>query len=272
MNDAPILPAQTQLGDEIVLDAANLRKTYGRGEGSLSILQGVNLQVRRGEIVAILGASGVGKTTLLNLLGLLDRPDGGSIRILGKDTTRLSSRQTARLRNKSCGFIFQFYHLLHEFSALDNVLLPLKIANSIGSWSSVRSKAVDRAQKLLADVGLKDRMYHRPAKLSGGERQRVAVARALVTSPDILFCDEPTGNLDVATARSIRDLLWWVNREYRTAMVLVTHDLSIAQDAHRILVLLANGQLRQVSREEAARGALTLADLEPGSAAGEPSM
>lgn len=193
----------------------------------------ISLTVKAGEAVAVLGPSGSGKTTLLNVLSGLDRPDAGQVRLAGMDIHSLDEKQKARYRNRKIGFVFQFYHLLSEFSALENVMLPLLVGKVCGS-----QEARERAAKLLAKVGLADRASHFPSELSGGEQQRVAIARAVVNDPEILFCDEPTGNLDPAradeTARLLSDL---IRREKKTALI-VTHDERIAKMADRVLDLV----------------------------------
>lgn len=215
-----------------MIEATAVSKVYWDGGRKLTILKELSLVVRTGEAVAVLGPSGSGKTTLLNILSGLDRPDTGQVRLGGVDLQGLDEDQKARFRNSKIGFIFQFYHLLSEFSALENVMLPLLIGNVCGT-----DKAKKRASVLLEKVGLSDRMTHFPAELSGGEQQRVAIARALVNNPEILFCDEPTGNLDPERASEIADLLkGLIRREKKTALI-VTHDETMASITDRVLDL-----------------------------------
>lgn len=223
---------------EIVLQANKLTRRYVDGERRVEVLREVSLQVFRGEMVAIIGASGSGKSTLLHCLGLLDMPDEGAVLVQGQDTSGLSEVQRSRLRNRSLGFVYQFHHLLAEFSALDNVAMPL-IVRRVD-----REQARAEAQKWIQMVGLGERVTHFPGQLSGGERQRIALARALVGSPACVLADEPTGNLDRHTAHQMFELLKRVNRESGTALVVVTHDRELASLADRQL-LMQDGQLVQ---------------------------
>lgn len=219
------------------LEARGLRKVYVGGDGSeLVILDGVGIRVDRGEIVAIMGASGAGKSTLLHLLGALDRPTGGEVVLGGTPLGGLSERALAAVRNKQIGFVFQFHHLLQEFSALENVMMPQLIAGA-----SPRAAAA-RARELLDAVGLSGRVEHRPWQLSGGEQQRVAVARALANNPLVLIADEPSGNLDAHTSEQLHDLFVQVRSDFGVAMVLATHNKELADRADRVLLLRA-GQL-----------------------------
>ena len=211
------------------LAARNLVKTYNEGGQAIQVLRDVSLHVDRGEMVAIVGASGSGKSTLLHTLGLLDRPTSGTVFINGESADGLSESQRSQLRNRSLGFVYQFHHLLPEFSALDNVAMPLIVRRQN------RNKAREQAQIVLEQVGLAERIDHYPGQLSGGERQRVALARALVTRPTCVLADEPTGNLDRYTAESMFELLSRVNREFGTAFAIVTHDPALAALAHRRL-------------------------------------
>ena len=214
------------------LDAHRLRKEYLLGDGSeLEVIRSVDLRVRPGEAVSIVGASGAGKSTLLHLLGALDRPTGGTVRLGGVETAGLSSEEVARLRNRFVGFVFQFHHLLREFSALENVMMPRLILGSSPA------EARDRGDSLLAAVGLSERSRHKPWQLSGGEQQRVAVARALANEPAVLLADEPSGNLDTRTSEELHDLLFQIREEREIAMVIVTHNPELAQRADRILQL-----------------------------------
>ncbi|MDF2445349.1 MAG: lolD [Moraxellaceae bacterium] len=214
---------------EPVLETRALAKRFEEGPQVLEILHGVDMQVQRGEFVAIVGSSGSGKTTLLHLLGGLDSPSSGEVRICGQDFSRCNEAQRGELRNRHIGFVYQFHHLLPEFSALENVCMPLLLRNS-----DTRD-AEARATRLLTRVGLGERLQHKPAELSGGERQRVALARALVTEPAVVLADEPTGNLDNDTSQEVQALLAELNRELGISLVIVTHDQVLARSAGRIL-------------------------------------
>ena len=220
-----------------ILTADSVVREYSQGGTSIPVLSGVNLSVGHGEKVAIVGASGSGKTTLLNLLGGLDDPDKGRIAVNDKSWTNLGASERAIWRNQYIGFVYQFHHLLNEFSALENVALPLLI----GDCSVNKSR--QQATSLLERVGLGHRLNHTPAELSGGERQRVAVARALVNEPSVVLMDEPTGNLDPITAKTMLELLLDLNQSLGIAFVLVTHDDNIAQQMDRTLIL-EMGQLK----------------------------
>jgi lipoprotein-releasing system ATP-binding protein len=221
---------------EIALDAVGVRKIYRSGDGSeLEVLRGVDFAIRRGEAVAIVGASGAGKSTLLHLFGALDFPSGGEIRIEGVPLAGHSREELAGIRNRLVGFVFQFHHLLREFTAVENVAMPRLVGGGD------RRAATDEARALLASVGLSHREGHRPGQLSGGEQQRVAVARALINNPAILLADEPSGNLDERTGRELHELLFRLRTEKGLAMVLVTHNLELAARADRILRLEEGG-------------------------------
>jgi lipoprotein-releasing system ATP-binding protein len=216
---------------EPVLAGADLVKEFIQGGSVLQVLRGASIEVRRGERIAIVGASGSGKTTLLQLLGGLDLPTRGTVSIAGLEMNRLDDAERGRLRNRAVGFVYQFHHLLPEFSALENVAMPLLVRR-------VRPEtAREQAASILTRVGLAQRLTHRPSQLSGGERQRAAVARALVTRPNLVLADEPTGNLDGANASQVFELMLELNREMGTSLVIVTHDERIAARLDRVLTL-----------------------------------
>ena len=228
----------------MVIEARDLVKSYRGGDGGLiSVLNGLSLDVRRAEMVAVVGASGAGKSTLLHVLGALDRPTRGYVVLDGTPLDGRTDDELASLRNRKVGFVFQFHHLLREFTALENVMMPLRIAG----WEL--RKARGRAEELLAQVGLAGRMHHRPGELSGGEQQRTAVARALSIEPVVLLADEPSGNLDHANAERLHDLLATLARDLEVGMVVVTHNRSLAGRADRVL-LMDDGRLRESDVKE----------------------
>ena len=210
------------------VEARGLDKAFGTGAGRLAVLRGLDLEVRQGEMVAITGASGVGKTTLLHVLGTLDRPDAGSLRLAGEEVARLSEREAAALRNRQVGFVFQHHRLLPELTAMENASLPLRIRRV------PRRPAEDRAGQLLGELGLAERLHHRPEELSGGEQQRVAVARALSGDPALLIADEPTGNLDAAASGQLLELLAGLHRTYGLTAVIASHSSQVASSCDRV--------------------------------------
>ena len=225
------------MSDTAILNLTDISKAYNAGKpNEVNVLRGVNLAVQGGEIVALVAPSGAGKSTLLHIAGLLDTPDTGSVQIAGRDMTGLPDRQRTMSRRADVGFIYQFHHLLPEFSALENVAMPLLVRREPAKV------AYARAREILERVGLGARLEHRPAELSGGERQRAAVARALVASPRIVLADEPTGNLDGANARQVFELMLELNRELGTSLVIVTHDERLAARMDRV-VTLSGGKL-----------------------------
>jgi lipoprotein-releasing system ATP-binding protein len=224
-----------------VLSIRGLERTYVTAAGALTVLRGVDLDVRPGEIVGLIGPSGSGKSSLLHAAGLLEHPNAGKISIQGVDCSNLGERERTRVRLATIGFVYQFHHLLPEFSALDNVALPMMIAGVD------RRIAGERATKLLADLGLKDRVHHQPAQLSGGEQQRVAIARALANSPRLLLADEPTGNLDPTTSGAVFENLYALARSQGVAAVVATHNLELASHMDRVFAL-KDGHLEEQAR------------------------
>ena len=220
------------------LKSLGLTKTYRKGRVVIPVLRGVDLEVRRGEFLAIIGQSGSGKSTLLHILATLDAPDSGEVHYEGRRIDNLAARQRDRVRNGQISMIFQFYHLLPELTALENVLSPLMISSSAWSYWRKRREHVEKAKELLNIVGLSHRLKHRPRELSGGEMQRAAIARALISGPAVLLADEPTGNLDRGTGQEILQILGNLNRQQKLTIVMVTHDPAIAERADRVVRLV----------------------------------
>jgi lipoprotein-releasing system ATP-binding protein len=228
--------------NETIIEAQGIYKTYRMGAAEVRVLKGVDAAVKKGEFAAIVGASGSGKSTLLHILGALDRPDKGVVQFKGRQLGQMSGGEINRYRNKTIGFVFQFYHLLDELTVLENVLLPAMVPAGVIGWMATRGAVKRRAMKMLEAVALEERAGHKPYQLSGGERQRTAIARALINEPELLLADEPTGNLDSATGNGILELLERLNLAGQT-IVMVTHDERIARRAGRIITL-ADGKVK----------------------------
>ena len=221
---------------EMILRAKNICKTFSNGKNQLSVLQDFSLDVEVGEIITIMGQSGSGKTTALNILGTLDQPDSGELTLGGKQVHTMNEKELSSIRNRDIGFVFQFHHLLPEFTAIENILMP--------AWINGIEDYTDRAIDLIKKMGLSDRKDHFPSQLSGGERSRVAVARALMNQPKLVLADEPTGNLDEKNANKLIDLLSEINKDFQQAIVLTTHNPYVAQIGHKKFVL-ENGSLSE---------------------------
>ncbi len=242
----PASARETIAMPEPQIAAFSVEKAYRKGEHLVPVLHGVDISIRKGEFLSIVGQSGSGKSTLLHLLGLLDSPDVGEVQLEGQRIDDLPARTRDELRNRVFGFVFQFYHLLPELSLMENVLSPLMIRHSIWGYWKRRKEYQERAREMIDRVGLSHRLTHRPSELSGGEMQRAAIARSLVAHPEILLADEPTGNLDARTGREIIDLLAKLNEQERLTIVMVTHDQAIAAEAHRT-VKLCEGRIVPLS-------------------------
>lgn len=228
------------------ISAVAVEKAYRKGDHLVPVLHGVDIAVRKGEFLSIVGQSGSGKSTLLHLIGLLDSPDVGEVQLDGQRIDDLPVRTRDELRNRVFGFVFQFYHLLPELSLMENVLCPLMIRHSIWGYWQRRREYQDRAREMIDRVGLGHRLTHKPSELSGGEMQRAAIARSLVARPEILLADEPTGNLDARTGRGIIDLMAKLNEQERLTIIMVTHDQAIAAEAHRT-VKLCEGRIEALT-------------------------
>lgn len=231
----------TETTDNGYLCANEIHKEYRIGKTSVPVLKGINLDVKEGEILIILGASGAGKSTLLHILGILDTPTSGHVSFKGENLNIFGQKELAEKRNRIFGFVFQFYHLLPDFNALENVLMPRLIGKKF--FKSISKKEhTEKAVQLLERVGLGNRINHRPNELSGGEKQRVAIVRALMNDPEILLCDEPTGNLDTKSGREIQELIWELNENTKQTVVIVTHDERFAESAGHV-IRMADGKI-----------------------------
>ncbi len=229
---------------EIILRVENIHKIFWLGKSvKIHVLKGISFDVKKGEMIAIVGASGAGKSTLLHIIGALDRPSEGKVYIDGIDVFKMSDVEIAKFRNKKIGFVFQFHHLLPEFTAIENVAMPAMIAGK--SFDEVKEKAYE----LLKEVGLADRVHHKPSELSGGEQQRVAVARALMNSPEIILADEPSGNLDSQNAEALHNLMFDLNRKYKQTFIIATHNEKLAEMANRIIKIV-DGKIYEIITTE----------------------
>ncbi len=227
--------------DNSYLCAKEIYKEYKIGKSSVHVLNGINLEVAKGEILIILGASGAGKSSLLHILGILDTPTSGHVSFKGENLSVVGQKELALKRNRIFGFVFQFYHLLPDFTALENVLMPRLIGRRYYKTIS-KKEHTEKATQLLERVGLSDRITHRPNELSGGEKQRVAIVRALMNDPEVLLCDEPTGNLDTKSGSEIQELIWDLNKKTKQTVVIVTHDERFAKTAGNV-IRMADGKI-----------------------------
>lgn len=235
---------ETTSPNTLILRVKNVKKSYRTGRTDfLHVLKGIDMEVHEGEIIAVIGPSGVGKSTLLHIIGILDRPTEGTVEIDGRDVFSYDDAKLAQLRNKTAGFVFQAHHLLPEFSALENVMMPGLISGK------QKNELKEMAMNLLTEVGLQQRADHRPNEMSGGEQQRVAVARALINRPRLLLADEPSGNLDTTTAESLHAVLWNVSREHKQTLIIVTHNNELARRADRIIELY-DGGIKRILRNK----------------------
>lgn len=237
MSNSDHAPRAGASGGKAFLSARGIIKDYRQGSATLRVLKGVNLRIEAGEFLVVAGPSGAGKSTLLHILGLLDTPTSGEVIFEGETISALSRTRQSALRNSLFGFVFQFFHLMPDFTAIENVMMPALVGSHTLQWPARRHAARDRAAALLDKMGLLDRAKHRPTQLSGGEQQRVAICRALMNAPRVLFLDEPTGNLDSATGATILDLLMTLNRDEGQTLIMVTHDRDAAAQAHRTVQL-----------------------------------
>ncbi len=237
INEAIVLKADSKSNS--ILNCRDIKKSFRDGKNKVEVLKGVSIAIAKKEMVAIIGSSGSGKSTLLHILGGLDSPDSGTVLIDGENIHQVSVKKQGQIRNKKLGFVYQFHHLLGEFTALENVAMPL----IIGQYET--QEAYFLAEQMITKVGLKHRLTHRPSELSGGERQRIALARAMVTNPSCILADEPTGNLDMATARSINDLMFELNESEKTSFLIVSHDLKLA-DSMQKTYQMTDGELNLV--------------------------
>jgi len=242
MSEDPEVMAK-DMSDKPILMAKDIRKSFQIGDREVGVLHGAHLHLRRGERLCMMGASGAGKSTFLHILGLLERPTEGLVLLDNQDAWSMTNTERASLRNRTLGFVFQFYHLLPELNALENVVLPARIAAAHGAPPLSLKEATERAKESLARFGLEKRMDHRPSQLSGGEQQRVAIARALLLDPPILIADEPTGNLDTATGAKVLELLLKEQEDRGLSMILVTHDPRIAEACDRVIAI-QDGQIQ----------------------------
>jgi lipoprotein-releasing system ATP-binding protein len=240
---SPIIPLQSTKPRESHIRAVALSKAYAKGNGTVPVLRGVDICVKKGEFVTIIGQSGSGKSTLLHVMGLLDTPEHGEVRLDGNRIDDLPAETRDELRNRVFGFVFQFYHLLPELTLLENVLAPIMIRYPAWTYFKRRREFRETAKELLTRMGLGERMKHRPSEVSGGEMQRAAIARALIGRPQILMADEPTGNLDARTGQEIMDVLTGLNEQEQLTIIMVTHDNAIARQAQRI-VRLGEGRIQ----------------------------